>query len=430
MKDALLRSPVSLCSLDEQQSVPAYLNSVLESRCFQSAPALRSLLLFLWRHRHKQISEYCIATEALGRSSFFSAKTDATVRVQISRLRQRLEKFYDEEGRTQTQRLFIPVGSHQIRVQSPVTTEEKDVSLPDSGKQNARHPYLVPVLFGACTVLLIACTLLGLGVRATATRPKAASPRVPAPRFWSAFYANGLATRIVLPTPVFFSYGPNGTTSGTIMVRDTNLNDYSKRADSMQLKMFDKLLGPPHLAQNYTVSSDTFAAVKLVRYLDGFRFPTTVHSSADAVLEALDTENAIALGTWGTLSPFSSYLDKMNFRLASHEDLVENQSPLPGEPKRILQVAESVDRMIWPGIIAELPGQNARSHLLIIGGRHTSALVSFLTSTDGLGQLEQIWLKNGAPEFYELVVNAEVNGDSTTPVRFWTVALHRIINRQ
>jgi hypothetical protein len=178
------------------------------------------------------------------------------------------------------------------------------------------------------------------------------------------------------------------------------------------------------------VTSDTFAAVKLVRYLDGFRLPTTVQSSADAVIEALDTENVVALGTWGTLSPFATYLNRMNFRLASHEDSVQNRSPLPGEPKRISQIAESEDRVIWPGVIAVLPGQSSRSHLLIIGGRHTSALVCFLTSTEGLGQLEQIWRSNGSPEFYELVVNAEVNGSNTTPVRFWTVTLHRVANPQ
>jgi hypothetical protein len=299
---------------------------------------------------------------------------------------------------------------------------------PESSHPDWRRPYLLVSLSASCGLLVVVCALLLVKVREKRMELSAPATQVQAPRFWSFFYANGLSTRIVLPTPVFFAYGPNGAPTGSIMVRDTNLNDYSKRADSLALRTFDKLLGPAHLAQNYTVTSDTFAAVKLVRYLDGYRFSTTVHSSADALLEALDTENVIALGTWGTLNPLAAYLNRMNFRLASHEDSVENRSPLPGEPKRISQIQESEDRVIWPGVIAVLPGQNARAHLLIIGGRHTSALVSFLTSTSGLAQLEQIWRKNESPEFYELVVNAEVNGNSTTPVRLWPVTLHRMAN--
>jgi hypothetical protein len=426
MKDASSRSPASLFPVEEQP-LPEYVSSVLESRSFQNAPALRSLLLFLWQHRDEHISEYGIATEALGRSALFSAKTDATVRVQISRLRQRLERFYEEEGRDHPWRLTIPIGSHQIsleRLGSAEVFEPAAATL--APHENARRPYLIAALSLCCALLAIACSFLALKVYKHPAEAQSTETQAKPSRFWSAFYRNGLSTRIVLPTPVFFSYGPNGSPTGTIMVRDTNLNDYSKRADSRSLKTFDKLLGPAQLAQNYTVTSDTFAAIKLVRYLDGFHFPTTVHGSADAVLEALDTENVIALGTWGTMSPLATHLSKMNFQLASHEDSVENRSPFPGEPKRISQVSESEDRVIWPGVIAVLPGPNAHSHLLIIGGRQTSALVSFLTSTAGLSQLEQIWRRSGSPEFYELVVNAEVNGNNTTPVRFWTVALHRV----
>jgi hypothetical protein len=337
-----------------------------------------------------------------------------------------LEKFYEEEGRSQTSRLFIPIGSHQLCVDSRVITEDKDAAIaPASDRQTSSLPYLARALAGTCTVLAVACALLGLKLTELQRRVEHFITPVSVPRFWSTFYGNGLATEIVLPTPVFFAYGP-ASDGSTIMVRDTNLNEYNQLSDSATLRSFEKLLQGPQLAQNYTVTSDTFAAVRLVRHLDRFKFPTTVHSSADAVMETLDTQNVIALGTWGTLSPFTAYLDRMNFKLAMHEDSVDNRSPRPGEPKRISEVQESVDRAIWPGIVAVLPGPNAHSHLLIIAGRHTSALVSFLTSTDGLGQLDRLWRQSGSPNFYEVVVNAEVDGTNTTPVRFWPVALHNV----
>jgi hypothetical protein len=46
----------------------------------------------------RKISEYAVATDALGRRIDFDPKTDASVRVQISRLRRKLKDFYETEG--------------------------------------------------------------------------------------------------------------------------------------------------------------------------------------------------------------------------------------------------------------------------------------------------------------------------------------------
>ena len=56
---------------------------VADSETFQSAPTMRALLVYLWAHQGEQVSEYAIATEALGRSPDFDPKSDSTVRVHI-----------------------------------------------------------------------------------------------------------------------------------------------------------------------------------------------------------------------------------------------------------------------------------------------------------------------------------------------------------
>jgi len=63
--------------------------SITESPLFRKAPAARELLLFLWKQRDTPLTEYGIGVDALGRQPEFDPKTDATVRVQVSRLRQR-----------------------------------------------------------------------------------------------------------------------------------------------------------------------------------------------------------------------------------------------------------------------------------------------------------------------------------------------------
>jgi Transcriptional regulatory protein, C terminal len=412
---------VAEASNPEPAPLPECILSVTQSKSFEKSPTLRVLLTYLWQNRNEPISEYAIATEALGRSPMFNPKTDATVRVQISRLRQRLEKFYEQEGKDCAERLTIPLGSHSIQIDC--------VSVPVKALAVISEPALMAtvlrpsrasrVLAWTCAVLLV--TSVGLGVALYRSRASAKQGAVPeAARFWKSFFGNGRQSRIILPTPVFLAFSPRRGES--VMFRDTLVNDFNARENSAGFEALHKLMGNPSLAQNYTVTSDTFASVKLARYLDRFSLTTSVHSSADAPLEALDNENMIAIGTGGTLTPLKPYMDRMSFVLGPHEQSVEFRKQLPGEPKRIEWLQESSERAVWPGVIAYLPGPGGRTRLLILASRHTSALVSFLTSANGLEQLDRMWKAKGSPDYYEVVVNSEMNGLDL--VRFWPVALH------
>jgi hypothetical protein len=422
-----------LSSADDtaEANQPESLRKVLDSRTFAKTPALRALLTYLLHHRGESISEYAIATEALGRSSLFDARTDATVRVQISRLRQRLEKFYDEEGSDLMERITIPLGSHEVRLEQ-VTHDSR---LPNShlevvsrgGPAKANLSKIGIAILIATTVLLAVTCIVQAILLSQAREASVRSGNQQLSWFWQHFFANGQPTRITLPTPTFFSFHrPGGSEKSTIMYRDTEVNQFEAGRNSPQYRVLEHLMGAATLADNYTVTSDTFASVRLARYLDQFGIQTKVESSANAPLEALDTENVIAVGTWGTLTPLRPYLEHMDFELSPHEDFVTIGNPGPGEPKVVGQIVESPERGIWPGVIALLPGRSGRTRLLILASRHTSALVSFLTSTNGLDQLSRMWKAKGAPEYYEVVVNAELSGREL--VRFWPVALHAYKN--
>ena len=393
----------------------------MESRTFERAPALRSLLSYLWRHRDESLSEYAIATEALGRPGDFDAKLDATVRVQISRLRQRLEKYYEEEGLERPERIVIPLGSHQIRIE-PAPVVITPAPLTPETTQTPVKSRAVVYLASACAVLALICAGLcaALLLRRNPADPPAA--RAEAGWFWKNFFANARPTRIILPTPTFFSFTRKvGDRFGAIMLRDTEINDYRRGEHSAQYRLLEKELGPPNLATNYTVTSDTFASVRLARYLDRAGLATTVLSAADAPLEALDSENVIAIGTWGTLSPLQPYLDHMNYVLGRHEASVDIRNPAPGDPRKTEYAPESPERSIWPGVIGYLPGRSGHTHLLVLASRHTSALVAFLTSSNGLDQLERLWKAKGSPQYFETIVAAEIDGQRL--VRFWPEAL-------
>src|ERR1700675_4843977 len=91
------------------------ITQVVESDTFRSAPMMRTLLLYLWKHQGEPISEYAIAVDALGRSPEFDPKTDSTVRVQVARLRAKLKEFYEIAGDSFPMRLSITLGRHELQ---------------------------------------------------------------------------------------------------------------------------------------------------------------------------------------------------------------------------------------------------------------------------------------------------------------------------
>lgn len=95
------------------------LQAALNSRVFRQSKGLAKLLRYLCGaallDAPEQLGEYAIATEALGKPPEFKDTKDASVRVELHRLRKRLAQFYEEEGAERPLRIVIPTGSYAPR---------------------------------------------------------------------------------------------------------------------------------------------------------------------------------------------------------------------------------------------------------------------------------------------------------------------------
>lgn len=92
------------------------LERVLASETFRSAGRSSRLLRFLVEHavngQADRLKEYTIGAEALQRGESFDPRIDSIARVEVSRLRNRLERYYSIEGRTDAVSIFLPKGSY------------------------------------------------------------------------------------------------------------------------------------------------------------------------------------------------------------------------------------------------------------------------------------------------------------------------------
>ena len=245
--------------------VPEDLQRVLDSRVFEKSAALRRLLLYLWEHRSAEINEYAIATEALDRREDFDPRTDAAVRVQIARLRQKLKEFYDEEGALSVWRISIPLGSYQVNI-DPAGNGVAELPFPAGPRQaEPEVPVETPSqtdafwasrfwLVGAAAAALILSWFGGMKWQQRRASRQEASRQVAVPPFWQNLLKPGEAVRIVMPTPVFFTWKDK---QNTLTVRDPAVNSYRDLGTSAALTDIADRLGQPILAQDYMVASDT-----------------------------------------------------------------------------------------------------------------------------------------------------------------------------
>ena len=97
----------------------AAVDEVLASETFARSEQLRNFLRYVCDRalagQGKEINEYSVAVEALGKDAGFSPGEDSSVRRNAYELRQKLQKYYDVERRDATIRVELPKGSYTPR---------------------------------------------------------------------------------------------------------------------------------------------------------------------------------------------------------------------------------------------------------------------------------------------------------------------------
>lgn len=97
-------------------AVDAAVRSVLASPHFRASGQMASVLRLIvdetLAHRPYPLKERTIARRAMGRPTTFDPRTDPAVRVQVTRLRSALDRYYREDGADDPIRILIPRGGY------------------------------------------------------------------------------------------------------------------------------------------------------------------------------------------------------------------------------------------------------------------------------------------------------------------------------
>jgi len=269
-------------------------------------------------------------------------------------------------------------------------------------------------LFGlGCTsiVLLLICLSLFTQNRNLKALAPSAPPSLPL--FWQSFLSGGKPTNVVVPTPVYFDWLEQNLT-----VRDLRVPEYDSWSKSPLLAELAKRWGPPVLDQKYAVIQHILPAVKLIQYLErrGVTTQLVVPQSLDE--DSYRDQNIILIGGPRTTARFQALLGKKHFEIiATNPTVIRNINPAPGEPEVFKDAVVTNQHIRFPGIIALLPRSPEGAASLLLIGSYPAALVSMLSSTEGLNSLNDRWKQRGRPESWEMVVQGEMDGDTVLNVR-------------
>jgi Tol biopolymer transport system component len=100
----------------DQSAFRAQLKKILSSHVFLHSPRMSRFLQFVvdttLEGNSERIKEYVIAIEVFERPKDYDPQTDSTVRTEASKLRSRLSRYYETEGREDLVVISIPKGSY------------------------------------------------------------------------------------------------------------------------------------------------------------------------------------------------------------------------------------------------------------------------------------------------------------------------------
>ena len=368
------------------QKFDELLRQVLKSDTFRTAPVMQNLLLYLWEHQGQSISEYAIATGALGRPPAFDPKSDSTVRVQVARLRAKLKEFYEAVGESFPLRLTLPLGGHELRwtYQPPQKSfASKFNGLPKS--------YLWGAGLAGFSLLLL-CS--GLLIEIRALKASLPVPPPPMPRFWRSFLMAGKPTEIVVPSPLYFNWPSHG-----VFVRDLKISDFNRWSASPLVKEATEKWGPPQLSQLYVGAMEMTAAVNVLQYLEKAGQQVRLIESRRFPAAFFAAQNTIFLGMPRNAGYLNQILARTNYYMASVDpDVIKSRSPRAGEAEEYREVLYSSDRRTAPAIIVFLPASQEHTRMLLLLGKYITATTSMLLNPEGMKLVDEAWTKAGSPD--------------------------------
>jgi hypothetical protein len=317
---------------------------ILHSETFRSSDVLRRLLRFLadktLSGKGEGLKEYTVAIEALQKPPTYDPKHDSTVRIQVSRLRQKLGEYFQGEGKDDPVIVTLPRGHFKLVFEIRQIIPQE---IPAPAKTRV-EPLLIWLAVLMCVTLLVAVgwgtysTMKLRRIEAEQLAPAIQNGRIPAwtpelQSLWQPFVANGRPLILAVEDPLFMRLG----VGGGVFYRDTSVNESDKLMDTPGAVGLRKLLHNPEAVSGryYTTLGEASTAFLVGEFLATRQPNISMIGTSQLRWQELADNNVLFIGKQ---SFFYEQVLGMPIRpqLLEVANGVEDLSPNHGEPKLFL----------------------------------------------------------------------------------------------
>jgi hypothetical protein len=327
----------------------AQVERVLASDTLRSAEALRRLLRFLadktFSGEADGLKEYSVGLDALGKPPTYDPRQDSGVRLQASRLRQKLDEYYRAEGKNDAVVVELPKSKFKIAwyaATPSVPAVAADSAPPDipgaspalppeSGRLRTWRRFAVSA---AGALLLLVCidvwwVMRPFQVTTIGSGTQKLTPDVDA--LWSPFMTSKRHMIIVYSDPVFVEFQREG--SPNILFRRRDVTGWDDVVASPEFSQFSRSLGNPPAKPNYEYVSrgELAATFALSQFFAGRRGDMSVTRLGELSWQQFADNDVILLAARTRVAQLEAALPVSPAFMAGDAG-INNLIPLRGEP--------------------------------------------------------------------------------------------------
>jgi hypothetical protein len=402
---------------------------VLGSESFRSAEALRRLLSYLGEAHvsgtGRSLKEYTIGRDVMGKPDDYDPRVDASVRVQIGKLRQRLERYYATEAPGSQFVVTLPKGHFALAFEEtapPVVEERVSLTLPLPARTASGWKWVAAGL--GVLVLILAGTLFALWRNGRLVAPLAVAAPGEFHEFWRPFVDSKRPAIVVLGSPMFVRLN-------THYFRNPWANEWKDAEREIPLAELTNLLKSP------TAPTPTYRWTPFGEAAAAFRLAVVLGPLKDLVLkrstvlawEDVRSSNLIFLGP----AKFNRQLPELPIDqdFVIEQGAVRNLRPRPGEAAKY-QKPSAPDVEDIPedyAVITRVRGMTGWGEVLVLASTSTEgtwAAAEYLTTPAALeSMMKRLRSAEGTvPDNYQVVIKSRFK--SQVPIQTEYVTHHTV----
>lgn len=406
------------------------LERVLHSDVFRNSDSLRHLLAYLGEKAlaapNEDIKEYTIGIEACGKPSSYDPQKDASVRVQVGRLRGKLEEYYASEGAADALVLELPKGrfSLQFRPRSaPVRAappRSRMAALP-AGLRSLRPSTALLVVLLAAALLWVAFLYRQLHQHEAllAVSARMATAREFSP-LWGPFFSPRVPATAIFGSPPFFA-----SRRYSLFVRSYGLANPDDPRSNPEFGEIERNVGPldgPRF--DYASMGDAIAVQRLTAFFASAGFQLNGLPAHLAAWESIKNHNLIFVGAW-RMHPLLRRLPvTQDFELGA-DNQIHNRNPRPGE-QSVYTTPSHRDAMTY-AVVGTFPGLKPGLEVIVVTAHSSpgaSGAIDYITSPGSFRVLrERLGLPASGPrKYFQTLLRIHVDND--VPVKTEYVTHH------